>query len=250
MRKYLVFLLVFLLTSVFASKEATQREITIKSGEEVKITDGTEDISIVPLDNGDNLDGENGIVSAGVMFGRVNSSTVKAVRIDGVSDALCVLDYEHCEVHEGNHYFISGFEAENVDGTIIFTVTTPNTTKWAHMTFQITSNKAFTFQVYEGAGTISGGSTATPINNNRNSDNTSILTIKKDPTVGSAGTLIDSYKIGNSAGGSLADFGGITSRDRELILKQDETYQFKITSNDDSATISYIGEWYEHTNAN
>lgn len=169
---------------------------------------------------------------------------------DASTEAVEVIDYSHHEIHSGSHYLISGFETEDTAGTIIFGVTTPDTAKWSHMLFRMISTSQAEFQVHEGA-TIAGGSSATPINNNRNSSNTSVLTVVKDPTISVAGDLIYSQSYGAAGTGFFGtDQGGFAKRDNEIILKQDTTYTFTITSRDDDNIISYLGEWYEHTDKN
>ena len=158
---------------------------------------------------------------------------------DPKTNAFKGVDYEHAEIHAGDHYFFSGHEVEADTGTIEFIIVTPDTTKWAHMTFVIIGTEKLEVDVYEGASGISGGASVTPINNNRNSSNTSGLTVTKDPTsITGDGTLIDSYSVG-----STGPFGqiGTAKRDKEIILKQNETYLFRITSNAADNDISYKG---------
>ena len=166
---------------------------------------------------------------------------------DPKTNALKNVNYEHSEIHAGEHYFVSGHEIEASAATIKFVVTTPNTTKWLHMTFSIDATEKVTLDVYEGTSGVTGGAAVTPANNNRNSANTSGATIVKDPaSITVEGTLLDSY-----ASGSTGPFGqiGNVSRDKELVLKQNTSYLFKITSGAAGNDISYNGSWYEHTNS-
>jgi hypothetical protein len=166
---------------------------------------------------------------------------------DEKTRALNIVDYEHHEIHGGSHYFISGFEIEAEDGTIIFGVTTPNSLKYAHMLFQVSGTSQTEIYIYEGS-TITGGASSTPINNNRNSSNTSVLTLVKDPTVNANGTLIFSSSKGlKGTTPARADVEGLESRNKEIILKANTIYTFQIVSKDDDNIITYIGEWYEHT---
>lgn len=168
--------------------------------------------------------------------------------VDNLTNAIETIDYEHHEIHGGSHFYLCGFETIADTVEIDFAVTTPNTTKWSHMTFDIEGTTQTEFYIYE-ASAVTGGTAATPLNNNRNSTTTSVLTIVKNPTVNTEGNLIFSQSKGKAgATPSKASSGGVVTRNREIILKQNTTYIFRITSADDDNIISYCGEWYEHTN--
>jgi len=170
---------------------------------------------------------------------------VVALRADPVTKSLISIDTVHAEVHAGEHFWLSGYAELDTNGTLIFTVTTPNSDLRAHMMFHFAGTDVTTIQVYEGAASVTGGSSATPLNSDRNSANASGLTVKKDPTVGTAGTVIDAYKFGSTGGGNAASAGGTATREDEIILKANTTYQFKVTSGADGNIVSYRGDWYE-----
>jgi len=167
---------------------------------------------------------------------------------DEITRAIKSIDYEHHEIHDGSHYFVSGFETVANDGDIIFSITTPNTAKWIHLIFEIEGTSQTEFSIYETA-SVSSGTPITPNNNNRNSANTSDVTMLYNPTVDTAGTVIFAQSKGKAGTNPLkADTEGLVNRSREIILKQNTTYVFEIISRDDGNIISYAGEWYEHTN--
>jgi len=169
--------------------------------------------------------------------------TYQSPRIDQSTHAQTIIEYEHHETHAGSHYNYCDYQLTNASAaTVKFVVTTPNTTTWAHLVFQITSSAGATVELYEGSSSISGGSSITPRNNNRNSSNTSAFTILKDPTVSTVGTR----SAGFIAGGTRA--GGIISRSMEKVLKQNTSYYILITSLANSNDISWCFEWYEHSN--
>ena len=165
--------------------------------------------------------------------------------VDASTETLQNLDYAHHEVHEGNHYFISGYElAAALNDTVEFTVQVPDSTTWPHMIFELFSSTGATFEMYEGATGVSGGSSVTPLNNNRNSANTSELTILKNPTVTDSGSLIVDKLVGGERQ------SGSASRENEIILKQNTTYHIVITSLANSNDISWVVDWYEHADKN
>lgn len=166
--------------------------------------------------------------------------------IDDVSGAVTTIDFAHHEVHDGDHFFVDGFGTVGVGTSIDFTIVTPNTTRWSHMLFNIETTQPTEIYIYEANNLGTGGTAATPINNNRNSLGTSTLVIKQGQTVGTLGTLLSSKAVG-APGVAGKSSGGMASRVDEMILKQNSNYLYRITSRGGTNIISYQGYWYEHT---
>lgn len=164
--------------------------------------------------------------------------------IDSATGGLIILDVPHQKIHNGNHYYIAGYETVGSDGTLNFTVTA-NADDFVHLTFHISGTNVTTVDVYEGASGISGGTALTPINNNRNSSNTSGLTAKVNPTVTPGSNTIDGYKFGSNGGGNAPDIGGGVAREDEIILKRSTSYLWQIVSGAADNLISYRIDWYE-----
>lgn len=181
-------------------------------------------------------------------MGKYGPGEIGVLKTDTATSTLQTIDYAHHEAHAGSHYYVSGYSTLGSGGTISFSVTTPDTTKWAHMLFNIAGSDVTTVTVYEGATGISGGTAIVPINNNRNSSNTSGLTVTVNPTVTAGTVIIDSYLFGDTGGGNAASAGGIAFRGDELILKQNTAYLWRIVSGAADNRVSYRGHWYEHTN--
>lgn len=164
-------------------------------------------------------------------------------RFDLATHATNTVEYEHHEIHAGSHFFITNFTELGNGATIDFAIETPDTTKFTHMTFEVEGNQELLIQIYEDSDFDADGSAVTPVNNNRNSSNTSTLTVQSDPTVNSAGTLIEAQQKGANR------TVGIIGRNKEIVLKRNTKYLFRITNqttNDN--VVSYNAEWYEHTN--
>jgi hypothetical protein len=178
----------------------------------------------------------------------VTGSIILSNSTDETTQCVKTIDFEHHEIHEGDHFSVTGFESVNSGASVNFVTQTPNTTKWTHMTFDVQGTSQTEIRVYEGA-TWSGGTSSSPINNNRNSATTSTLTVSYKPTVTASGTLIYSQSRGlKGATPAVADNVGNIVRTHELILKSGTSYLWAIKSADDSNVISYQGHWYEHTN--
>jgi len=218
--------------------------------EEITIKDPTtgDEANVVPnADDNTDLDGKNGLVANSIQYYRIDADTVKPARMDASTHTVQTIEYEHHEIHAGSHYFICGFETLADNAETNFAITTPNSEKETHMTFDIGGSSQTEILIYEDSA-VTNGDPATPINNNRNSDNDSGLVIVKDPTVGTQGSLIYSSSSGKAGTNpSRADLSGLVARDREIILKNNATTIFRIISRDGDNVVSYCGEWYEHT---
>ena len=186
------------------------------------------------------------LLMVGLSYGQWNSNAGGGnkgnIQQDASTHALITTEYEHHEIHSGSHYFVAGFSTVSSGDSAYFSVTTPNTNKWAHMVFDVSGSGILSTYVYEGS-TVTGGAAVVPWNNNRNSSNTSVLTLNGSPSITSAGTCIDSSKVGSGP-----KTGGSIQRNKELILKQNTTYLYIFISGAASNIVSYNGSWYEHTN--
>ena len=119
--------------------------------------------------------------------------------VDNSTGAIETITYPHHEIHEGNHFYIEGHTTLANAEELRVKLVTPDTAKWAHFLWEISSNNILTTELWEGAsGGMTGGSGVTPLNNNRNSPNASVLVI----TSGVAVATSDGLKIGNGAWGS------------------------------------------------
>ena len=88
---------------------------------------------------------------------------------DGATRALPVIEYEHHEIHSGSHYYVEGHATLGAGGVLRVMLVTPDTAKWAHFVWSISSSLGLTTDFYEGAvGGMAGGARATIHANNRN----------------------------------------------------------------------------------
>lgn len=176
------------------------------------------------------------------IMGLISDSVARPVRVDASTHTLQTITYEHHEIHAGSHYFICDYDLNNAaSATIEFVFTTPNTTKWIHITLDFAASEGATMEVYKTPTGVSGGTALTAINNNGNSANTAGLTVVKNPTITTDGTRVTGFLAG---GGRTS---GFNKREREVIFEQNTVYLVRITSLANSNDIGYCAEWYEHT---
>ena len=182
---------------------------------------------------------------------QIYAGAVGPAKIDSTTNVLAGIDYGHAEIHAGNHFFIENYTTLASGAKIDFGVTSPNTTKWAHMFWRIGATKETIIEVYK-TSVLSGGTALSPVNNNQNSDNTSVMTVVQNPTVTDSGTLISASRFGIAAGVGVATrYGsGETRQEREIILHSGTSYLWRVKSATDTNYVSYKGTWYEHTNKN
>jgi hypothetical protein len=169
--------------------------------------------------------------------------------LDRATQGVNVLEYEHHEVHAGSHFYNVNFFVLGNNENYDIAFKTADTKKWVHFVENISGTSQTEFRIYEGA-TVTGGTPLTIFNNDRNSSNISESTLVHTPTVNELGALIypmSSGLAGNPPSRAQAT-DGITTRSRELILKQNTTYLIRLTSKQAGNIVGYEMEWYEHTN--
>jgi hypothetical protein len=169
----------------------------------------------------------------------------KQAIIDGKSGAQAIMEYEHYEIHNGDHYFIDDFN--NIPNTETYEVIikTPNTTKQVHFVFEYYYESEGAFQMYENVATTDDGSTISSFNSDRNSDNTASLIVTHSPTgvdTASASLMVN-HRIGSGKG-----IGGTRRADQEKILKRNTKYWIVATNYALGASnlFNYQFDWYEH----
>jgi hypothetical protein len=154
--------------------------------------------------------------------------------------AVKMLDYAHHEIHAGSHFTTHAEATLASDATLSISITTPNTTKWAHMVVRARSSGEANIDFLE-ASTYSAGSALTAQNRNRNSANTTTLTaIVKDATNDDTGS---SFYMEHFGSGQVV--GGTSRGDQEWVLKQNTKYSFLLTSEANSNDCEIILDWYE-----
>jgi len=179
-------------------------------------------------------------------YGKTSDSTRQMPRIDATTHTMQSIDYEHHEIHAGSHFFYTDKNTLGSAGTVVYLLTTPNTTKWSHLVYLISGSAITTIDIYEGADRV-GDVAQTAYNSNRTSATTPTLVIHKAITgAGSTdGTLIWTRSSGSSSGQRRT--GMEATRGGEKILKQNTKYIIRITSGTASNLTNIDLEWYEHT---
>lgn len=166
----------------------------------------------------------------------------KILLVSGSGSLVIISHIEHA-IHEGHHFYMEGFTELDSAATLYVKLVVPNTTLDFHFRWQIESSAALETTFYEGAsGGMAGGTPATPLNNNRNSINTSVLKITRGVTVAtSKGTVVSTKKIGGAGVGA----GGHADRADKLMLKRNTTYFREFISGGANNVIAFRASWIE-----
>lgn len=178
--------------------------------------------------------------------GKTSDSTSQVPRVDAATHTLQTITYEHHEIHAGSHFFYADSVELGSGVSQVYLITTPDTTRWAHLVFSATGSAITTIDLYEGADRT-GDTAQTAYNNNRNSATEATVTIHKGITGGTTdGTRIYTLKSGAATAQSRTPV--IVQRDSEIILKQNTKYLLRITSGTAANLTNLQLEWYEHIN--
>ena len=185
---------------------------------------------------------------------------------DGISNALCVIDFEHHEIHEGDHFVCHyAGEVTNTGEMTVIAFNTPDTAEWLHVVVEYTATAFARALLIEAPSIdVDDGTDLAIFNRDRNSTKESgVSTIETVPEVNKA-TSFDEGEAGGAnititaantvsehhIGGGSGPFGtggGQMQRD-EYILKQDTQYAFILEALNDDTNIHNIHvSWYEHT---
>lgn len=176
-----------------------------------------------------------------------NGSTWERTRMDSTTHTIQIIDYAHHEIHAGSHFLYTDAVTLGNGGVQNYLITTPDTTRWAHMIFILDGSAITQFELYEGADRV-GSVLQTVGNSNRNSTTAATVVIHKGYAGGTTdGSRIHIYK-GGSATGASRQAGSGTRNDEEIILKQNTKYILRVTSSTAANLTNVNLSWYEHVN--
>ena len=179
---------------------------------------------------------------------RSSDSTSQPLRLDKATNTIQTIDYEHHEIHAGSHFLYYDYDAEVDTGAPkYYRITTPDTTKWAHMVFTLYSEGVGTWQLFENPTVNAAGTTATTFNNDRNSLTAATTVVAYDATSTADGTQIKVWRTGTGTT-APSRVGSEARSGIEIIMKQNEDYFLKFTPDSDNAKIKLQMSWYEHIN--
>jgi len=172
-----------------------------------------------------------------------NGTNKHEMRMDEASRALLTIDYAHHEIHGGS-FFSAFYDADKSIGeTMDILIVTPNTTKWAHLVFEVENESECAMGLYEAVTASNNGTGLTEFNRDRNSATAATVAVFHTPTVSDTGTQIYGWHSGSGRGNGSND-----RAKNEFILKQNTKYLLRCTATA-AGWIAARLSWYEHINA-
>lgn len=190
----------------------------------------------------------------------IDSSVASAWRdaFDRSTHGVIVVDYPHHEVLDGSAFAASGTVDLSNAATFNVHVKTPNSMKYSHATFGVSTELETAINIYEGfapSGTADGGTPGVAVsvwNRNRNSSTANTTLVYSGATVGTAGTATEGtliYAHHHVGGIGASQFGGKDRGITEWVLKSNTQYLFQIVNATTSANyVAWEVDWHEHTN--
>jgi len=183
---------------------------------------------------------------------RSSDGTSQPLRLDKSTNSLQIVDYEHHEIHSGSHFFIVSYADLSINQVLDFTFLTPNSTKWVHWLFLLSTKSETNWLVYESAvATNALANAVTILNSNRNktattSDSTLKFEVQANLVAANADTDVTGATLLLSGISGDGRDSGQYDRGHELILKQNTLYCFRAIASV-AGYINFDMQWYEHT---
>lgn len=171
---------------------------------------------------------------------------------DAASDVLETIDHQVSEIHDGDSYEYSEVKDQTVNHVYDIQITTPNTTKWAHFTFEFDVEAETDWYFYENPNIILAGTAVTPLNHDRNSTSSAGLIVKviTNVTIGNANAdtaVVAAITLRHGIAGAGKKIGGFGGTKHGWILKQNEDYCIRFIASA-GGFVSFHLDWHEHTN--
>lgn len=168
-------------------------------------------------------------------------------RVDASTYALETIEYEHHEIHSGSSFVVS--DVQQVDTTTMkWQVTTPDSTKYAHVVFDIECTGEMSLTITEGSDRTDGTALA-EINRNRvGTPTTATVIATRTPTGGSTdgATTIFTKRSGATGVASKTVAAGGSRGLNEFVLKPNTKYVVAVETFAD-VYVAFGVDWYEHT---
>lgn len=167
---------------------------------------------------------------------------------DTVDKNIGFIDETHREVHEGKHFSIvvNSASTASTDALNIWLLGQGATKDDRHLIAYVSANKAGTIKLIEGVlSSGGGGTTKTPLNNNRNSTNASDHKVTFQGTTKSSesGTTLFAGYVGAATGPTI--IGGTLGNRQEYILASSKNYTLRYEASAVNTNVIMVAEWYE-----
>ena len=164
--------------------------------------------------------------------------------VDDKLGYIVTLNALHNQIHNGNMYDADLADLALANNGVLEFIIQTGAGDLVHMQFRGSGGGDVNLQLYEGTTFSAAGTAVTPVNRNRASSNTSVVTVTHTPTLSADGTkladdLVPGGTGGNATGGSADIFG-------EWILQASTVYMLRAINISGSTKPVFIGlDWIE-----
>ena len=166
------------------------------------------------------------------------------ITIDENTRVIVTIEYEHYQIHAGNTFTV--LEVTDLGNGAVrdILVVSPDTTRWAHLVWEIEHELEALIQFYMDTTYSDNGTAISSFNRNGNSSTIATTLVYHTPTITDVGTLIGAIQQGS---GKKA--GGSDRLANEFILKKNTSYLVRITNSTANNNLIFMKlNWYEHVN--
>jgi len=162
--------------------------------------------------------------------GLINNTAFKVARLDASTHAWQVIKNEHHEIHGGSHYLIENVQDLSMNNVFDMQFVTPNSNKWTHFTFILSSESELEWMIYEDATILVTGSAITAFNSHRNvakvTGNLIYGHVNANLAAANADTDVSgALELSHGILGAGKD-AGLVDRSKELVLKKNDYLLF------------------------
>ncbi len=158
-----------------------------------------------------------------------------------ITGALVILDIIHHRIHAGEYYTATYAEIlASGSASILLMETAASAVADIHFLASLDTSAAGTVLFTEAPGSTV-GTVVTVYNNLRESSNTATMTLTRDASVTTAGTILETGVLG---GGASKKFGGASGSRNEWILNHNTRYSLEFVSSA-ATNVAWNVLWYE-----
>ena len=166
---------------------------------------------------------------------------------DKTTNALNTIEYEHHEIHSGSSFTVADTIVCDTT-TVKWLVTTPDTTKYAHLLFELSCTGEATYLVTEGADRTTGAALSAVNRRRVGTLKEATTTVLRGATGGTTdgATVLFSMRNGitNIAGKNI-EVGAVRATN-EWVLAPNTKYVVSVTTYA-AVYVTCLLDWYEHT---
>lgn len=174
---------------------------------------------------------------------KVVDDNANIVTIDPANRSLVVIGLEHYKLHAGDMFTV--LEVTDLGNMAVrdILIVTPNTTRWAHLVWEIEHELETSIQFYRDTVYTNAGTAIPSFNRNGNSATVATTLVTHTPTITNVGTL-----VGTIQQGSGKKAGGSDRESNEFILEQNTAYLVRISNLTVNNNLIFMKlNWYEQT---